>query len=179
MRAFIYRYLWLMGGSGVGAVPVLAALSPARRRRGDRRWEMEEGPCAWHRHAGMGAGTAWASRAVGPARGSRMALPGGRKEVGRLSLLSWPDGRLPHVTPSDSAPCMPTATPATPWSSGCQEPAATHSQRPSHERAQQWATGQEQRLSPARRRRGDRSLPAESTAPSATQEPRGRSGRAA
>jgi len=30
------------GGSGVGVVPVLAALFPARRRRGDRRWEMDQ-----------------------------------------------------------------------------------------------------------------------------------------
>ncbi len=59
---------------------------------------------------------------------------------------------------------------------GRQRPAPAHHQHPGHERAQQWATKQEQRLFPARRRRGDRPLPAESAAPSATQEPRGRSG---
>jgi len=79
---------------------VLAALFPARRRRGDRWRETEQGARWVQRYAGMGAGTADASKAVGPARGSRAALPGGRKEGGRLSLLLWSCGRRPHVVPS-------------------------------------------------------------------------------
>jgi len=77
---------------------------------GGGRWT--KGPCAWHRHAGMGAGAAHASKAVGPAQGSQSALPGVRPGGGRLSLLLWSCGRLPHVAPSDSVPCRPPATPA-------------------------------------------------------------------
>jgi len=50
---------------------------------------------------------------------------------------------------------------------------------PGHARTRQPATRREQRLFPARRRRGDHPLPAECAIPSATQEPRGRSGLAA
>jgi len=129
----------------------------------------------WHRHAGMGARTADASKAVGPARGSQSALPGVKPGGGRLSLLLWSCGRHPHVVPSASALSGPTARPALPtvWP-GCQGLESAHGQGAGHERSQQPATGREQCFFPARRQRGDRRLPAESAAPSATQEPRGR-----
>ena len=101
-----------MEGAGDWVVPVLAALFPARRRRGDQRREVVQCPCAGHRHSGMGAGTAHASKAVGPAQGSQAPLPGARPGGGRLSLLLWSCGRRPPVAPSDSVPCRPPATPA-------------------------------------------------------------------